>query len=87
MADQFENFETGLTSPYENAEAVTLSDSADLPNVPRALWVGGPGDIKVTIKGGGTVTLIGAGKGAFLPIRATRVWLTGTTATSIVALW
>ncbi|MDQ0349731.1 spike base protein, RCAP_Rcc01079 family [Ancylobacter vacuolatus] len=85
MADTFANFSTGLTAPADDAFAITPADGADLAILPRALWIGGAGTVKVTMKGGGEVTFTHPG-GAPLDIRARRVWSTGTTATGIIGL-
>lgn len=77
----------GLIGPCENVAIVTPSDGSDLSNTTRALFVGGAGDVKVTTKGGQTVTLAGVAAGSVLPLRVERVWATGTTATNIAALW
>lgn len=83
MADAFEAHNSGLDSPARNAAAVTPGATA-LDNVTRALFIGGAGDVTVTMKGGGSVTFA-AGDGAILPIVVTHV--TAATATGIVALW
>lgn len=85
MADSFETYATGLTSPADNAFDIVPADGADLALTPRALWINGAGTIKVTMKGGGVVTFTHPG-GAPLDIRARRVWSTGTTATGIIGL-
>jgi len=77
----------GLIGPCERAAAVTPNDGADVTFTTRALYVGVGGDVSVVTSGGDTVTLVGVPGGAVLPIRANRVRATGTTATSIVALW
>lgn len=76
----------GLTSPADTAEAVTPSDSVDLTNVSRALWVGGAGNISVIMGNGATVLFSGIAAGTLLPIRVSRVKSTSTTATLIVAI-
>lgn len=87
MTDTFEHHGSGLTAPITHAVAVTPSDLADLAVVPRALFLGGAGDLTVTLKDdAAAVTLTGAAAG-WHPIRARRVWATGTTATTIVAGW
>jgi hypothetical protein len=48
--------------------------------------VGGAGNMRVTMLGGGIVTFTGLPVG-WHPIRVTRVWATNTTATNIVAVW
>lgn len=85
--DLHANMGEGLTSPYDNAAEVTPSDTVDLTYVTRALWCGVTGTVKVTMLGGGDVT-IDHGAHVLLPIRVTRVWDTGTTNNpKIVALW
>lgn len=77
----------GLTSPADNAVAVTPSDTAPLTYVSRALYIGVAGNVAVTMQGGGNVTFVGIPAGTVLPIRATHVRSTSTTATSIVNLY
>ena len=76
---------------YKYGEAVTPSDSEDLSKpTPRAIYVGGTGDITVTLAAmadGEGITLKGISEGAILKIEAKRIWDTGTTATDIVALY
>lgn len=87
MADQHSGFVEGLTSPADNATAVTPSDSTDLAFTSRALYVGGAGNLVVTMAGGGDVTFSAVPAGSILPIRVSRVKATTTTATSIVNLY
>ena len=87
MADQHQFATEGLTSPADNATAVTPSDSTDLAYTSRALYVGGAGNLVVTMAGGGDVTFTGVPVGSILPVRVTRVKATSTTATSIVNLY
>lgn len=88
MADDFAGMSTPLDGPASNAAAVTPSDGADLSNTTRALYIGGAGDVSVNMAGtGAAVVFAGVAAGATLPIRVDRVLSTGTTATSIVAIW
>lgn len=87
MADNFANHSTGLDSPAGNAYAVTTSDGTDQTIATRGIYVGGAGDIKVTTTGGNTVTFVGVPAGSILPIRAARIWATGTTATNLVGMY
>lgn len=74
-------------APAIGAAAVTLAD-ADLAVIPtRALFVGTAGNLKVTMASGDVVTLTNVQAGALLPLSVTRVWLTGTTAGSVTALY
>jgi hypothetical protein len=90
MADPFKKVASDIDSPARNAEAVTPSDSADLPTVARGLYTGAGGNIAVYMEGDDSNTSVAfasAAAGITLPIRVRRVLSTGTTATGIVALW
>lgn len=63
------------------------SDTLDLPFVTRAIYVGGAGNVAVITKGGETVTFTAPPVGSILPIRATRLMSTNTTATLLIGLW
>lgn len=67
-----------------DAQPVTPSDTAG--NTFDSLYVGGAGDVAVDTADGTTVTFSGVVAGTVLPIRVTRVWATGTTATLILGL-
>lgn len=73
------------TVSAHGAVAVTPNDSTELP-VPRSLYVGVSGDIKVTMVDGQDVVFENVPVGIF-PIQALKVWSTGTTATGIRALY
>lgn len=77
----------GVESPAGNAAAISKDDNNDLTAVTRGIFVGGAGNIVVTMLGGGDVTFTGVVAGTILPIRVTRVKSTNTTATNMVALW
>ena len=85
-ADQFEDFTPGLNSPVQGGFDVSPSDSADLAQVTRALMVSAGGDVTVTLKNGDQLTLPGLTPGVIYPVRASRVWATGTTATGVKGL-
>lgn len=70
----------------ESAAAVTPSDTVDLTNTSRSIFVGGAGNVVAIMFDGTTVTFTGVTAGTILPIRATRIKATGTTATNMVAL-
>lgn len=85
MSDPFANHAPGLESPATLLAAITPDDSTDLAVPSRALNVLQSGTVQLTTTGGTTATLyIAAGIG--FPVRARRVWATGTTATGIVAM-
>jgi hypothetical protein len=74
------------TASARRAAAVTLSDTAVIENT-RALFVGAAGSVKVSMVEGGDVTFVGVSAGTVLPIQVVKVWSTGTSAASILALY
>lgn len=72
---------------YANTAAVAPSDTVDLTYITRALWIGGAGNVVLIDANGNTTTFTGVLAGTLLPVRASRVEATNTTATLIVALW
>lgn len=82
-----------LPAFFQNAAAVTLSDSTDLSTLTGLsgsypfLYIGGAGNLKVTTQGGQAVTFNGLTAGSVLYVRCKLAWATGSTATNVVALW
>jgi hypothetical protein len=76
---------TMLLSNFDQAFAVVPADGTDLPTRPRAVYVGGTGNITATM-GGTDVVFSGVPAGTLLPISPTRIKATGTTATLMLAL-
>lgn len=81
------------TKPIIGGESVDISstDHSCTQNT-RGLYVGGTGNVKVDLIGEqnvGTdaVTFTDVAAGTLLPIRCSKVYKTGTTATSMLALW
>jgi hypothetical protein len=85
MVDRYAGMGGDLMSPSGDAAAVVPSDTVDFPNVPRKLWIGGAGNVKINTAAGNAVTYTGVPAGTYLTIRASRVFATGTSATNIVA--
>lgn len=81
--------DTVRTSPHVGA--VTPSDTVDVSRhsryYPRALYVGGGGDISVVTPDDSTALFRAAAAGSILPVQVKRVNSTGTTATSLLALY
>lgn len=86
MSDRFKNFGTTLQSPPSRGAMIGPDDNVDLPHATRALNVAGSGAVRLTTIEGDTLTLYITAGVAF-PIRAARVFQTGTTASGIVGLW
>lgn len=74
-----------MIDSYRNAVAITPHDTNDIATT-VAVYVGGAGNLKVDMKGGGTVTFQAVPVGTVLEIRATRIYATGTTATYLLGL-
>lgn len=70
----------------EDASAITPSDSADLAQF-SVVYVGVAGAVKVTTAQGTDVTFSGLAAGQVIPVRVRRVWATGTTASSLTAVF
>lgn len=87
MPDVFSNLTEGMTSPADNLIAITPSDSTDLAQDSRAIYVGGAGNLVVTPAAGGSNVTLAVVAGSILPIRVRRVLSTGTTATGLVNLY
>ena len=85
MSDRFENTSAGLESPATHIEPITPDDANDLNETTRALHVAGSGFVRITTVSGSQGTVF-MPAGAIFPIRARRVWATGTDATGIVGL-
>jgi len=85
--DRFGTFTPDLIQPIRAAKAVTPSDSADLAEVTRAIWVGTVGNLNVDLADGGTIVLTAPTLGVIHWLRVKRVRATSTTAGAIVALY
>ena len=73
--------------PALSLRAVTPHDTNELAYLPKALYIGGAGNIAlIALEDGAAVTLVGVQAGAIIPVRAKVVKATGTTATNIVAM-
>ncbi len=88
MADAFANYSSSMDGPATVGTAIDVSSvDADLSAQPsRAIYVGVTGDVKVDMLGGGTGIIFKAAPVGILPIRAMKVYHTGSTATNMVAL-
>lgn len=75
--------------PAVSASSITVSDTADISTGPtRAIYVGSGGTIVLLMaRDSATVTLSGVQTGSVLPFQVKRVYSTGTTASSLIALY
>ena len=76
------------TVSAHRASAVTTSNSTIYEQPTRALYIGAAGNLTVDMAdGSSSILFVGVQGGTLLPIQVTRIYATGTTATSIVALY
>lgn len=75
-----------VTSVASQATAVTPNDSTVL-SATRGLYLGVSGNVVVTMANGSDATFVGLAAGVIHPISVTKVKATGTTATSILAVY
>lgn len=85
-ADSFSTYSSTPDQPATGLLPITPDDNADLATPTIAINVATPGTLQVTLLDGsvGTVTVQ---SGHAFPIRARRIWQTGTTATGITGLF
>ncbi len=67
--------------------AVTPHDSVELPQLCRAFYIGGAGNLTVETYAGTTLQFANCPAGAIIPVQAVKVMATGTTATQITGLY
>ncbi len=78
----------GFIPPYNVWQAITTSDTVNLPlGQCDAFYVGGAGDVVGINPQGAAVTFSGMVAGAIYPITVIRINATSTTATNLVALY
>jgi hypothetical protein len=75
-------------SPARNGAAITPNDSTDLTYVTKSLFIGVGGNVTIDhVYSGTSILYANVPSGTILPVQATRVYATGTTATSIVGMY
>ncbi len=87
MASGMDNLAREWIGPARHGVAVTPSDTVNLAEPTRGLYVGVSGIVRAILADGDEVILVGLAAGVVHPLRVLRVYATTTTATSIVALW
>jgi hypothetical protein len=85
--DLFSNHLDALDAPARRTLAVVPSDTAPLPRLTRALYVGSGGSVVVRAADAAEDCIFAnVPSGAILPLRISHVRATGTSAGSLVAL-
>ena len=65
---------------------INPSDDSFLEELTRGIWVGGSGNIILMLSSGRVIPLVGVVAGTLIPVKAKKVYATGTTATNLVAM-
>jgi hypothetical protein len=86
MSDRYAAHSASLTAPASDGFAITPDDDEDLPEVVRAIYVGVAGDVTAVLREGATLSFTNVPAGSLLPVRATRIKATGTSASDLVGL-
>ncbi|OAM78577.1 spike base protein, RCAP_Rcc01079 family [Devosia elaeis] len=86
MADRYSNREPSMEGPAVHAFSIVPHDTNALPETTRAIYVGGFGALRLVLASGTEITFANLPAGTALPVRATHVRATGTSATDIVGL-
>lgn len=86
--NNYSGYRAELSDSAERSSAITPHDSNELAEIPKAIYVGGAGDITMKGMGDSTTTLWAAvPAGTFIPFRPILIAATGTTATNLVAMY
>ena len=88
--NNFAQTDPAINAPYNRAVTITPSDSVDLTEIPRALNIHAATastPVKVIMQGDTTAVTLQLQTGFIYPLRVSRVYATGTSATSVIALY
>ena len=89
QTDPFKDFNDSVSAQCTHWTTITPSDSADLTTIPKAIYVGGAGDIAMigakAPPAATGVTWKAVPASALLPVRPRRILATGTNATFLIA--
>ena len=83
--DKFSAFADSPSGPATALLEIHPNDETDLPQILSGLNVATPGTVRVTTRDG-SVGSVFVTAGTVFPLRVTRIWATGTTATGIYGL-
>lgn len=84
--DDFANLADSPISPARRAFAIVPSDAALVDPLPKALYVGGAGNLTLRAVDSSADVTLAVQAGQIVPLRASHVRAAGTTATGLVAL-
>ena len=86
--DLYRHHDRPISAQSRKGYTITPSDTVDLPTYAKALYIGGPGDVKVILvdDADDAPFVFKNHPIGYCPAQGRRVFATGTTATDIVAL-
>ncbi len=85
--DFFAGSANSLTSPAEDCFAILPSDTENLVQATKAIFVGQGGDVRlIPLRGSEPITFVNLASGSMLDVRARRVLALGTTAADLIGL-
>lgn len=91
MVDPFGGVFSSVSDPGERAAAIIPSNTADLLETPKAIYVGTGGDIAMIgdneAPGAAAVVWKNVPSGAVVPFRPRRIMVTGTTAADMLGIY
>lgn len=91
QTDQFGAYADNVSAPCRRWVALTPSDTTDLTDLPKAIYVGTGGDISMigvsAPTGSAGVVWKGVPAASLIPVRPRRILATGTTAADLVGCY
>jgi len=86
MTNSFSGYSDTPTGPSTKPYAIVPSDSVELPDIPKGIYVGTGGDVVLRGVGGqADVTYRNLANGSYIGVCAQFVRATGTTASNLIA--
>lgn len=86
-SDKFESSSDSLIAPASVCFAIIPSDSLELPQVTKAIYVGTGGQVTLApVDNTAPVTFVNVPSGAILDVRTSKILATGTDASDLVGL-
>ena len=86
MTDRFKTRGASIDGPATDGFTITPHDITELNEVPRAIYIGSTGDVTLLTLEGTELLFKNCASGSILPIRATIIKSTGTSATNMLGL-
>jgi len=86
LRDRFSTMSDSLASPSRSPFSIVPHDSEPLPTVPKGIFVGTGGDVRLRgVDGNEDVTYRNLPDASYIAVRASYVRASGTTATDLIA--